>query len=87
MLLLIRPSAFALNAQTAVNNYFQPQTAGDDARGIQEAALAEFDAMVHQLRAAEIDVVFVQDTPEPHTPDSIFPNNWVSLCCAFRTHT
>ena len=79
MLLLIRPSAFALNAQTAVNNYFQPQTAGDDARGVHKAALAEFDGMVHQLRAAEIDIVVVQDTPEPHTPDSIFPNNWVSF--------
>jgi hypothetical protein len=79
MLLLIRPAAFALNAQTAINNYFQPQTAGEDAAGIHEAALMEFDAMIAQLQVVEIDVVVVQDTLEPHTPDSIFPNNWVSF--------
>jgi hypothetical protein len=79
MLLLIRPAAFALNAQTAVNNYFQPQTADEDAVAIHAAALVEFDAMVQQLRDAEMDVVVVQDTSEPHTPDSIFPNNWVSF--------
>ena len=79
MLLLIRPAAFALNAQTAVNNYFQPQSTDEDAVAIHTAALAEFDAMVQQLREAEIDLVVVQDTSEPHTPDSIFPNNWVSF--------
>jgi len=79
MLLLIRPAAFALNAQTAVNNYFQPQTADEDAVAIHAAALTEFDAMVQQLRDAVMDVVVVQDTSEPHTPDSIFPNNWVSF--------
>lgn len=79
MLLLIRPAAFALNAQTAVNNYFQPQSADEDTVAIQTTALAEFDAMVQQLTDAELDVVVVQDTSEPHTPDSIFPNNWVSF--------
>ena len=79
MILIIRTAAFALNAQTAVNNYFQPQSADEDAVAIHTAALAEFDAMVQQLREAEIDVVVVQDNSEPHTPDSIFPNNWVSF--------
>ena len=79
MLLLIRPAAFALNAQTAVNNFFQPQTADEDTGAIAVLALAEFDAMVSQLQAADIDIVVAQDTPEPHTPDSIFPNNWVSF--------
>lgn len=79
MLLLIRPAAFALNAQTAVNNYFQPQTANEDAEAIHAAALAEFDALVEALHAADIETVVVQDTAEPHTPDSIFPNNWVSF--------
>jgi hypothetical protein len=79
MLLLIRPAAFALNAQTAVNNFFQPQTADEDTVAIAHLALAEFDGMVGQLQAADIDVAVVQDTPEPHTPDSIFPNNWVSF--------
>ena len=79
MLLLIRPAAFALNAQTAVNNYFQPQSMSDDAGAIHAAALREFDAMVQQLNEADIDALVVQDTAEPHTPDSIFPNNWVSF--------
>ena len=79
MLLLIRPAAFALNAQTAVNNYFQPQTANEDAVAIHAAALAEFDALVEALHAADIETVVVQDTAEPHTPDSIFPNNWASF--------
>ena len=79
MLLLIRPAAFALNAQTAVNNYFQHEKVEDDAISIQAAALSEFDALVDSLHAADIETVVVQDTAEPHTPDSIFPNNWVSF--------
>ncbi len=79
MLLLIRPAAFSLNAQTAVNNYFQPQSGSDDAASIHADALNEFDAMVERMQAADIEVVVVQDTAEPHTPDSIFPNNWVSF--------
>lgn len=79
MLLLIRPAAFTLNAQTAVNNYFQPQSGSDDAMAIHAAALREFDAMVERMQAADIEMVVVQDTVEPHTPDSIFPNNWVSF--------
>ena len=79
MLLLIRPAAFALNAQTAVNNYFQPQAAHEDAVAIRATALAEFEALVEALHAADIETVVVQDTTEPHTPDSIFPNNWVSF--------
>ncbi len=78
MLLMIRPAAFELNAQTAVNNYFQPQSA-DDAEAIHAEALREFNALVDALHSADIETVVVQDTIEPHTPDSIFPNNWVSF--------
>jgi hypothetical protein len=45
---------------------------------VQKRALVEFDIFVGMLRADGIDVVVVQDTKEPHTPDSIFPNNWFS---------
>lgn len=79
MLLLIRPAAFALNAQTAVNNYFQPANVEDDDMSIHDAALQEFDALVDALQAADIETVVMQDTIEPHTPDSIFPNNWLSF--------
>jgi hypothetical protein len=73
--LMIRPVHFGYNAQTAVNNAFQ-STEDHDA---QEKALQEFDNFVTLLRRHDIDVTVVHDTPTPHTPDSIFPNNWVSF--------
>jgi hypothetical protein len=73
---MIRPVQFAYNAETAVNNSFQ--VASNDA-SVQEKALQEFDAFVAKLQANGIDITVVQDTAEPHTPDSIFPNNWMSL--------
>lgn len=75
-ILMIRPVRFGYNAETAVNNAFQ--VAGADA-GAQEKALAEFDGFVAALREAGVDIQVVPDTAEPHTPDSIFPNNWVSF--------
>ena len=74
---MIRPAKFAYNAETAVNNLFQ--VASDNSEDVQLKALAEFDAFVDKLTAKEIDVTVVQDTTEPHTPDSIFPNNWISF--------
>ena len=75
-LLMIRPVRFGFNAQTAVNNTFQVAEAG---AGIQENALSEFEAFVLLLRDNGVDVMVIEDEPEPHTPDSIFPNNWVSF--------
>jgi hypothetical protein len=75
--LMIRPVRFAGNVQTAASNRFQNlDDRQDDA---QARALAEFDALVVRLRAAGVIVHVLDDTPEPHTPDSIFPNNWVSF--------
>jgi hypothetical protein len=79
MLLLIRPAAFTFNTQTAVNNYFQPSSAKEDSLTIHMSAVAEFEAMVSLLKTADIETIIVQDTSDPHTPDSIFPNNWVSF--------
>ena len=75
-LLMIRPVNFIFNAETAVNNAFQ--SAASDVR-TQEKALAEFEGLVQLLRDNGIDVTVINDTPEPYTPDSIFPNNWVSF--------
>lgn len=75
-LLMIKPVAFDFNAETAVNNAFQQKT---DAADVQKIAEAEFDGFVEKLNAAGIDVTVVQDSPIPHTPDSIFPNNWISF--------
>ena len=75
---MIEPVAFGYNEQTAVNNYFQQKddTAAVD---IQALALAEFNQMVAKLITHGIDVIVVKDTLEPSTPDSIFPNNWISF--------
>lgn len=75
-ILMVRPVLFAYNAETAVNNAFQLQ---GETTGIQEKALKEFDEFVNKLRAKGINVTVVNDTEEPHTPDSIFPNNWISF--------
>ncbi len=63
---------------TAESNVFQGRSGATPAEQQREAA-REFDALVDVLRNAKVDVVVVDDTPEPHTPDSIFPNNWVSF--------
>lgn len=77
-ILMIEPVAFGFNAKTAVNNYFM-QNDKIPASEIQSAALHEFRNMVKMLRNKGLNVIVVPDTPEPHTPDSIFPNNWISF--------
>lgn len=78
-ILMIRPINFRMNEQTAVNNYYQkvidhvlPQT-------VNAKAQQEFDAYVEKLRNIGVQVIVVNDTEEFDTPDSIFPNNWVSF--------
>ena len=76
--MMIRPTRFASNPMTAVSNRFQGRsTASPDEQ--QLLAVEEFDGLVNVLRSSGIDVVVIDDTHEPHTPDSIFPNNWLSL--------
>jgi hypothetical protein len=77
-LLMIQPVNFSFNAETAVNNAFQVADAGAGDQA-QTRALAEFEGFVRLLRDNGVDVTVVQDTPDPYTPDSIFPNNWVSF--------
>ncbi|MCG7281994.1 arginine deiminase-related protein [Chryseobacterium taklimakanense] len=74
--LMIEPVAFGYNAQTAENNYFQVNSENSET---QEKALQEFKNFVEKLRSKGITVITVKDTLEPHKPDSIFPNNWVSF--------
>ena len=74
--LMVEPIAFGYNSQTAQNNYFQVEQKEAD---IQEKALQEFNNFVKKLRAKGIQVITIKDTLEPHSPDSIFPNNWVSF--------
>ncbi len=75
---MIRPVCFRSNPLTAQSNRFQGKS-DLSAEAQQAAALREFDGLADALRRAGIDVIVVEDTPEPETPDSIFPNNWISL--------
>lgn len=77
--LLIRPVNFGANLQTAATNRFQRHTTTAAAGSPQTSAREEFDAVVNALQHAGVQVHVFDDTPEPHTPDSIFPNNWVSF--------
>ncbi|PHR95006.1 MAG: amidinotransferase [Leeuwenhoekiella sp.] len=76
-LLMVRPAAFRMNEQTAVNNYFQEKLSITNEE-INAQAQQEFDAFVLKLRNNGIEVLVLQDQKELDTPDSIFPNNWVS---------
>lgn len=76
-LLMIRPVSFGFNPQTAGSNAFQKADA--EQQQVQDKALHEFDNFVGILRANGVNVIVIDDTAEPHTPDSIFPNNWVSF--------
>ncbi len=73
---MIRPVDFKFNEQTAGDNKFQVASEHDN---VQQQALAEFDGFVNILRANGVDVTVIDDTLSPATPDSIFPNNWVSF--------
>ena len=78
-ILMIRPSLFNYNIETAGNNYYQKVIEGLTAEKAQEQALKEFDEFVVRLKENGINVTIVQDTLVPETPDSIFPNNWISF--------
>jgi hypothetical protein len=78
-ILMIRPVAFRMNEQTAVNNYYQKVLDGLLPATVNAKAQQEFDDFVEKLRAVGVDVTVVEDTLNPDTPDSIFPNNWVSF--------
>ena len=77
-ILMIRPVAFRKNEQTAINNYFQEDLEIKSAE-INKKAQQEFDDFVKELRSNGVSVIVVDDQKETDTPDSIFPNNWVSF--------
>lgn len=77
-LLMVRPVRFGFNAQTATDNAFQSRSPLSAAE-VHAKAQTEFDTFVELLRANGITVTVFQDLEEPHTPDSIFPNNWISF--------
>ncbi len=77
--LMVRPAAFRMNEQTAVNNYYQRVLDNLIQPTVNAKAQEEFDGFVAKLRAVGVNAIVVNDTIDPDTPDSIFPNNWVSF--------
>ncbi len=78
-ILMIRPVSFRMNEQTSVNNYYQKSLKEMLPNTINTKAQEEFDAYVEKLESYGVQVVVVSDTKEFDTPDSIFPNNWISF--------
>lgn len=78
-ILMVRPVAFRMNEQTAVNNYYQKVLDNLVPATVNAKAQQEFDAFVEKLRAVGVNVIVVDSTLDPDTPDSVFPNNWVSF--------
>ena len=78
-ILMIKPVSFRYNEQTATNNYYQQVLSNLSSEETQERALLEFNNFVEKLENAGVNVIIIEDKREPDTPDSIFPNNWVSF--------
>lgn len=78
-ILMIRPTAFRMNEQTAVNNYYQKVIEGLLPATVNAKAQQEFDTLVEKLEAVGVNVIVIDDVLNSDTPDSIFPNNWVSF--------
>lgn len=74
---MVKPVGFHFNAETAVNNVYQSNDNANPEE-IQKKAIEEFNGLVEKLEAKGVKVHVLEDTPEPATPDSIFPNNWFS---------
>ncbi len=76
--LMVRPSSFGFNPQTAITNAFQIEQT-ESLLEVSRKALDEFNTMVDILIAHDVDVIVVDDAADPHKPDAIFPNNWISF--------
>ena len=78
-ILMIRPVNFRMNEQTAVNNYYQKVLDNLLPETVNAKAQQEFDAFVKKLQNIGVNVIVVNDNTNTDTPDSIFPNNWISF--------
>ena len=78
-IMMIRPVSFRYNEETALNNYYQKVLDNMTPGKTQELALKEFDQFVSVLQEVGVNVIVFNDSIDPDTPDSIFPNNWVSF--------
>ncbi len=77
--MMVRPALFGYNEETAINNAFQKQDGSMGSEEVHQQALAEFDAFVSRLRSVGVEVIVVEDKPQPITYDAVFPNNWITF--------
>src|SRR5688572_15938313 len=78
-ILLIRPSGFTFNSETAVSNVFQREAGKEPQESVLKKAREEFDRLSARLQEKGINIFVFEDTPLPQKPDALFPNNWVSF--------
>ncbi|MFH6768118.1 arginine deiminase-related protein [Gaetbulibacter aquiaggeris] len=78
-ILMIRPINFRMNEQTAVNNYYQKVLDNLLPETVNKKAQQEFDTLVEKLQNVGVNVIVIDDSKAFDTPDSIFPNNWISF--------
>ncbi|MEO6130600.1 MAG: arginine deiminase-related protein [Saprospiraceae bacterium] len=78
-IMMIRPSAFGYNAETAMNNAFQHKPEDASITEVESKACNEFDSFAQLLQREGIDVTVLEDSISPRKPDAVFPNNWISF--------
>lgn len=76
---MVRPTSFRANEQTAVNNHYQKQVTDLSQEALELQAQNEFDVFVEKLRSVGVNVIVFKSQDGLDTPDSHFPNNWVSF--------
>ena len=77
-ILMVRPSFFGYNEETAANNAFQKNDSSLTKKQIAQKAIKEFDCFTKKLKARGVNLVIAQDTKRPVKPDAVFPNNWIT---------
>ena len=78
-ILMIRPKSFSFNEETAANNHFQIFPNEENFDSVSKKVIHEFDSFKFELEKVGINVICFEDIPELKTPDSVFPNNWISF--------
>src|SRR3989440_6956962 len=78
-IVMVRPASFGFNPDTAPSFLFQREITDNSRKEIERRARMEFDILEGRLKDAGVDVIIVDDKEELHTPDAVFPNNWVSF--------